>query len=134
MAGFTTPLKNWLTAGRRSSRTPVLGERELAVLNALWEARDQERDGALSAQQVLDRMPGDALALSTIQSTLERLCRKSLVDRRKLARAYRYRPLLDRQELISSLLHDISREIAGGDIAPMVSGFVDYLEASRRRD
>lgn len=133
MAGFTTPLKNWLTAGRRAKRTPALGERELAVLNALWEA-DRDRGGALSAQQVLERMPAEPLALSTIQSTLERLCRKSLVDRRKEARAYLYRPLLNRQELISSLLHDISREIAGGDIAPMVSGFMDYLEASRRHD
>ncbi|MBN7798739.1 BlaI/MecI/CopY family transcriptional regulator [Parahaliea mediterranea] len=143
MAGITKPLHKHLSrlgAGRRTQRTPALGERELAVLHALWLAQEPENrrpdaaDGALSAQQVLERMPGKPLALSTIQSTLERLCRKSLVDRRKQARAYLYRPLLERQELISSLLHDISQEVAGGDIASMVSGFMDYLQDSKRHD
>lgn len=140
MAGFTKPLHQGLdrlAARRRAQRTPALGERELAVLDALWQAGEQgpdAPDGALTAQQVLGRMPGKPLALSTIQSTLERLCRKSLVDRHKRARAYLYRPLLGRQELISSLLHDISQEIAGGEVAPMVSGFMDYLKDSKRND
>ncbi|GAB3284313.1 hypothetical protein GCM10027297_25540 [Parahaliea aestuarii] len=103
-------------------------------MHALWHA-ESKSEGAeaamLSAQQVLERMTAPTLALSTIQSTLERLCRKSLVARQKQARAYLYRPLLQRQDLISSLLHDISQDIAGGDVAPMVSGFMDYLNTSR---
>ncbi|WP_157976678.1 BlaI/MecI/CopY family transcriptional regulator [Parahaliea mediterranea] len=130
---LTQPL-NWLAGRPRNSRTPALGERELAVMHALWQAESHAsapEAAMLSAQQVLERMAGEPLALSTIQSTLERLCRKALVARQKQARAYLYRPLLARQDLISSMLHDISQDIAGGDVAPMVSGFMDYLSASR---
>ena len=112
-------IQHWFTATRQ--RTPALGDRELAVLNVLWHSAPQ------SAQQVLDAMPDQKLSLSTIQSTLERLHRKNVLSRRKQARSFLYEPLMDRQALISSLLRDIVEDIAGGDLAPMVSGFMDVL-------
>jgi len=98
-----------------------LGERELAVLGVLWLERTQ------TAQQIIDRMDAWNISLSTVQSTLERLHRKGLVARSKQARAYVYEPQISRSEIISSLLHDMTEEIAGGDMAPVVSGFIDYL-------
>ena len=103
------------------SGTPALGERELSALEILWSTQP------LSAQQVLEKIPAAGIGLSTMQSTLERLHRKQLVARTKQGRAYIYRPLIRREDIISSLLDDISREIAGGDMAAMISGFMTYM-------
>lgn len=78
---------------------------------------------------MLDRLAtSEDIGLSTVQSTLERLHRKKLLMRIKKARAYYYQPEVSRNEIVSSLLHDITTEIAGGDLAPVVSGFINYLE------
>lgn len=114
----------WLNIKRTGSRTPALGSRELAVLDILW------RHDNLSAQQVLDKLSGQSISLSTVQSTLERLQRKAVVTRTKLSRTYLYSVNLRREDLICTLLQDITDEIAGGDMAPVVSGFMDYLEQS----
>lgn len=112
----------WLNIKRPLSRTPSLGSRELAVLELLW------RERSLTAQQLLDRLAqSEDIGLSTVQSTLERLHRKKLLNRFKRARAYYYYPDISRDEIVSSLLHDITAEIAGGDLAPVVSGFMNYL-------
>lgn len=122
MLGGKTKIGSWLgTAPTR--RVPDLGERELDVLEVLW-AR-----GESSAQEVLEALPGRAVSLSTVQSTLERLYRKTLLDREKAGRAYRYQPCLTRAQLIGSLLRDLATDVAGGDIEPMLSGFLDYVAA-----
>lgn len=118
-----TGIIGWLNIKRSKSLTPSLGTRELAVLELLWQER------SLSAQQLLDRLvKSEDIGLSTVQSTLERLHRKKLLKRIKKARAYYYQPEVSRNDIVSSLLHDITAEIAGGDLAPVVSGFINYLE------
>lgn len=112
---------SWLAA-RTGTSTPSLGHRELAILEILWQCGEQ------SAQQVLDHLQLEGIGLSTVQSTLERLHRKQLVIREKQSRAYIYSAQVSRHSIISSLLHDITAEIAGGDMAPMVSGFMEYLD------
>jgi len=117
--------QHWI--GRARARTPSLGERELAVLGVLWRA------SPLTAQQVLEDLPGRGVSLSTIQSTLERLHRKGVLERRKEVRAFVYAPRVERQDLVSSLLHDIADDIAGGDLATMLSGFMEFLGDERGR-
>ncbi|MFV0476716.1 MAG: BlaI/MecI/CopY family transcriptional regulator [Parahaliea sp.] len=121
MAEHSRVLKNWFGARRSRAKTPVLGERELAVLDVLWQ------EGEQTAQQILQHMQNWNISLSTVQSTLERLHRKGLLVRTKAVRAYHYQAHISRSEIISSLLHDMTQEIAGGDMAPVVSGFIDYL-------
>ncbi len=100
---------------------PDLGERELDVLEVLWKG------GQRSAQDVQNALPGDAVSLSTVQSTLERLHRKELVGREKSGRAYQYEVRVSRSQLIGGLLRDLAQDVAGGDVAPMLSGFLDYV-------
>lgn len=114
---------SWLTTRRPATRTPSLGGRELAILEVLWQ------QGSAPPQRVLEQLGDARIGLSTVQSTLERLYRKQLLMREKQARAYVYTPRVTRQALIASLLHDITAELAGGDITPVVSGFADYLGA-----
>jgi len=113
-------ITDWL-GGRARKRMPDLGVRELAVLQCLWD------HGRSSAQDVLDHLGGDEVTLSTIQSTLERLTRKGLLDREKHGRAYRYCARYSRTELIGRLIRDIAEDMAGGDLAPMMSGFAEYV-------
>lgn len=117
----TNPLKGWLRIKRQT--TPALGKRELAVLEILW------RNGEQDAQQVLIELPDAGIGLNTVQSTLERLYRKKLAQRRKAGRAYRYLACVSKAAMVGSLLRDIADEIARGDLAPMVSGFMAYLDS-----
>ena len=112
-------MKQWLTR-KAQSRMPDLGARELSVLEVLW-ARD-----VATAQDVFEALPA-GVTLSTVQSTMERLCRKGLTVRSKQGRAYRYRVTLTREQLIGGLLRDLAADFAGGRLAPMVSGFVQYV-------
>jgi predicted transcriptional regulator len=120
MKGGKTKLSTWLGAAT-SRRVPDLGEREMDVLDVLWARGDS------SAQEVRDSLPGKSVSLSTVQSTLERLHRKALLEREKLGRAYRYRTQLTRAQLIGGLLRDLAEDVAGGDVVPMLSGFLDYV-------
>ncbi len=121
MANKDRGLLQRLGLRRRHNRSPALGARELAVLDALW------RHGRLSARQVLDAADDRAISLSTVQSTLERLHRKQVLIRHKEGRAYLYSARLTRENVISSLLQDITDEVAGGEISPVIAGFMAYL-------
>ena len=119
-----TSLRSWLGC-RTEPRCPDLGPRELETLDVLW------RESGLSAQELQGRLPGDqsTITLSTVQSTLERLYRKGLLQRDKAGRAYRYRAATTRAEMISLMLRDMSRGIGGGDLGAMISGFADFVAA-----
>ena len=120
MIGSKAKLCEWLGANS-SRRMPDLGERELDVLEVFWAG------GQRTAQDVRDALPGGAVSLSTVQSTLERLHRKELLGREKAGRAYQYEARVTRSQLIGGLLRDLADDVAGGDIAPMLSGFLDYV-------
>ncbi|MBW9256337.1 MAG: BlaI/MecI/CopY family transcriptional regulator [Candidatus Thiodiazotropha sp. (ex. Lucinisca nassula)] len=119
---MTTELSRFLDSCRKRQPSPVLGGRELEVMKILW------REGALSAQQVLQSISDSTLSLSTMQSTLERLHRKSLLHRQKSGRRYIYRTAVSRSVFISQLMMDIAETIGDGEMAPMVSGFVNYID------
>ncbi len=114
-------LASLLGKGLKKTRLPELGNRELDVLEILW------RNEAMTSQATLMQLRGEAISLSTVQSTLERLHRKGMVSRNKAGRSYVYRAKLSRENIISRLMHDIADSFADGDAAPMVSGFLDYL-------
>lgn len=134
MAGNNGTLRRWLGQGP-AQRVPDLGQRELDVLEVLWAK------GECSAQEVREALPGKTpgttpsktpsktISLSTVQSTLERLHRKALLAREKSGRAFRYQAQVTRTELIGGLLRDLAADVAGGDVAPMLSGFLDYVSA-----
>lgn len=116
-------LASLLGTDTRRARLPEIGKRELDALEALWA------NGALTAQAVLEYMQPDAISLSTVQSTLERLNRKELVAREKVGRSFVYSAALSKQTIISRMMREMADSLTGGDVAPMVSGFLDYLDA-----
>lgn len=114
-------LQRWL--GHRPAKPPMpaLGPRELEVLKILW------REDELTAQTILERSPSANLSLSTMQSTLERLYRKDLIERNKSGRSYVYTAAINQSTAISRLLQDLAFDISDGDMAPMISGFMDFI-------
>lgn len=121
MKTITLKLGQWLN-GTQKPEAPPLGKRELEVMKIFW------RSDRLSAKEVLDNLSDSSLSLSSMQSTLERLHRKKLLLRQKAGRFYIYRAALSRSEMISQLLGDIAEQVGDGQMAPMISGFMDFID------
>jgi predicted transcriptional regulator len=76
---------------REAPRTASLGPLEVRVMEIMWER------GESCVRDVAIRL-GDALAYTTVMTTLDRLYKKGLLDRRRPDRAFLYTPLLSRGE------------------------------------
>lgn len=97
---------------RRSTPTPPLGHLESTVMEILW---DQGESNVRDVAVRLDR----PLAYTTVMTTLDRLYKKGLLDRRKSERAFLYSPRLSRL--------DWEQKRAGH----FVEGFLDGPQRSR---
>ena len=76
---------------KNHAEEPALGHLETTVLEILWGR------GESSVHDVVERL-GRPLAYTTIMTTLDRLYKKGLLERRKWERAFLYSPRLSRQE------------------------------------
>src|SRR5580704_3649343 len=79
-------------AATNPQTSPRLGEREREVLEVLWA------QGSATVQQVAKGLT-TALAYTTVMTTLDRLYKKGLLQRRKRDRAFVYRPTLSKNDL-----------------------------------
>ena len=117
-------LSQWLGGKPSQQNLPALGGREIEVLKVLWQ------HGELSAQEVLSFFANEQLSLSTMQSTLERLCRKNMLTRYKQGRSYQYAPALSQSTVVSRLMGEIADQLGNGESQVIVSGFMSYIEGS----
>ena len=97
-----------------------LGVLELAVLEALWGQGGRD---AKSVHGEIGLCRG--ISLNTVQSTLERLFRKGLLQREKVSHAYLYTPAMERKELMERLIGDVVETFSDGRPEPMLAAFVD---------
>lgn len=99
---------------------PTLGDLEIAVLEDIW------RFGPSDVKTVHARVGRSrSISLNTVQSTLERLFRKKLLQRDKISHAYEYSARLSRQELIGKLVESTVRRVAGSQSDALLSVFID---------
>jgi len=108
----------------RSSAFPVpsLGELELAMLEHVWQA------GEVTAKEAHAELGiARGISLNTVQSTLERLARKALLERRKAGHAYRYSARVSREELIADLVGGVVGRLQG-DAAASFMAFLDSVD------
>jgi len=93
------------------------------VLNQLWEHRE------LDAKQVHEYLSRERdIALSTVQTTIERLCKKGLVDRTKVSHAFRYRPVVERETVLQRFVGAMVDQLGQGWTRPSLSNFLDMAE------
>jgi predicted transcriptional regulator len=95
---------------------PTLGDLEVAVLEFIWRHPDSSAKDAHAAVGI-ER----AIALNTIQSTLERLVRKDLLFRRKSGHSFQYSPRVSRDELITAVIHDALGRFGANPSAALAS-------------
>jgi len=69
----------------------ALGHLEISVMEILWER------GESNVHDVTEKLPRP-LAYTTVMTTLDRLFKKGLLDRRKFERAFLYSPRWSRME------------------------------------
>jgi predicted transcriptional regulator len=98
----------------------VLGDLEVAVLEHVWSTGRADVKAAHHAVG----LPRD-ITLNTVQSTMERLFRKDLLDRVKESHAFVYSARVTREELGGRIIRDVVSGILGGATEPMLTAFVD---------
>lgn len=104
------------------SDVPQLGDLEVAALEHLWSKEN------LSAKDVYEAIGiSRGISLNTVQSALERLYRKGLLERVKKSHAYRYRTAVRREQLVARLIGDVVGRFQG-DPSLALAAFIETSE------
>ncbi|MGH8590996.1 MAG: BlaI/MecI/CopY family transcriptional regulator [Gammaproteobacteria bacterium] len=107
--------------------TPPLGALEVRVLKTVWALVEADAKAVQSALQ-----DEHAVSLSTVQSTLERLCRKQLLLRSKIGHAYCYTAGVKRGALIGDSIGEVIAALGRGELQPLMSSFVELADDADR--
>lgn len=100
-----------------------LGELEEAVLEVLWD------HGPATVKQLRVLLLGQrAVSHNSLQASVERLCRKGLLDRTKVSHAYVYEARCQRREVLGELVGNILERLGTPDREPALAAFVDLVE------
>ena len=95
-----------------------LGELEKLILQYFWDI------GPADAKQVFsyfEKKRGGTL--NTIQSTLDRLFKKGLLQREKEGHAFQYRAAVKRDAFLGNLINEISSDFGGSGNNALLAAF-----------
>jgi predicted transcriptional regulator len=87
-------------------------------MKTLWES------GPSTVQAVQEKLPGERLAYTTVQTMLNILQRKGRVKRKLIGKAYEYRPVLSRDKAIGEALGDMLDRMFGGSVEALLMSLV----------
>jgi BlaI family penicillinase repressor len=102
---------------------PRFTDRELDVMAVLWERGDA------TVAEVQGRLPDD-LAYTTVLTVLRTLEEKGHIGHREEGRAYRYHPLVEREEAGASVLGRLVDRVFGGSPELLLTQLVSERELS----
>lgn len=98
----------------------TLGDLEMQVLEQLWAL------GSGDVRAVHAALSGDRENHpNTVQSALERLHRKGVLDREKQSHAYIYSPRMTREALAARLIEETLQRLNASESMPTLAAFVD---------
>jgi predicted transcriptional regulator len=103
----------------------TLGELEREVMEEVW------RRGTASVREVHEAF-GERVAYTTVMTTLDRLYKKRLLDRRKESRAFRYLPRVSRAEFERGVAKDLIDGLLGRDAEPVLACIVEAVSERNR--
>ena len=106
----------------------ALGKLERQVLDEAW------RRGELSVRDVYVTF-GEKIAYTTLMTTLDRLHKKRLLDRRKNGRAFLYVPAMSREEFEHGIREDVIDGLLGSGaegVEPVLACIVDTVSERDR--
>ena len=100
-------------------KTQTLTPLELEMMKVLWEI------GSGNVQAVLDALPGDRLAYTTVQTMLNLLQQKGKVKRALKDRAFIYKPTQSRTQAVGQTMKDLIDRMFGGSPEALVMGLLE---------
>jgi predicted transcriptional regulator len=106
----------------------ALGNLERQVLAETW------RRGEVSVRDVY-RAFGERVAYTTLMTTLDRLFKKNLLDRRKDGRAFLYSPAVSEADLTQGITEDVIEGLLGrgaDSVQPVLACIVDTVSERDR--
>ena len=99
-------------------RAAQLTRLELQIMQVLWES------GTSTVQTVQQKLPGEALAYTTVQTMLNILQKKGKVKRKLVGKAYEYRPVLSRERALREAAGDLIERVFGGSVDALLMSLV----------
>jgi len=106
----------------------ALGKLERAVLNECWNRREVSvRDICLAFEE--------RIAYTTLMTTLDRLYKKRLLERRKDGRAFLYSPVVSREEFDDVIREDVIDGLLGSGaegVRPVLACIVETVSENDR--
>lgn len=86
--------------------------------------------GGASSVKAMHRKLGKqrGIKANTVQSAMDRLHRKGLLEREKVSHAFVYEPAVSREELSTRVIGEVLETLAGGETGVMLSAFVNLAE------
>jgi predicted transcriptional regulator len=116
--------------GFKSSHDMVensLGDLERDVMAVVWNR------GEISVRDACEQLGSNA-AYTTIMTTMDRLFKKRLLDRRKVGRAFVYRAAATRQEIEGAVASELMQSLLQGrdEPLPVLSSLVDAVSERDR--
>lgn len=96
-------------------------------MEALWE------ENPISAERVIERLAdSESWQAATVKTLLNRLLNKGAIAANAEHRRFLYRPLLSRQDYVSSESRALLDRLFDGKVAPLVSHFAEQRKLSKR--
>ena len=99
-------------------RAAQLTRLELQIMQVLWES------GASTVQTVQQKLAGELLAYTTVQTMLNILQKKGKVKRKLAGKAYEYRPVLSRDRALREAAGDLIERVFGGSVDALLMSLV----------
>ncbi len=90
---------------------------ELDCMNTLWPMGE----GTVREESANNLAPRRPRAYTTIMTIMDRLARKGVVERRKIGRAYMYRPNLSAEEARAQALSQVVENFFGGSKEALIA-------------
>ena len=100
-----------------------LGALEREVMAVVWKA------GEVNVREACERLDS-AVAYTTVMTTMDRLFKKRLLDRRKVGRAFVYTATATRDEMEGAVATELVQNLLqrhGGEPLPLLSSLVDAV-------
>ena len=103
-----------------------LGVVQFRIMEVLW------RQGRSTAKEITaDLSRRSPIALSTVQTLLRTLEAKKLVDHRREGRAFVFRPLVSRDEILRFSTRDLLTRLFGGSAFSLVAHLLQHRMVSK---
>lgn len=100
----------------------VLGTLEKDIMEVLW------RRGEASIKDILDTFPdARSISYSTVITVTNRMTKKGLLKKRKMGKAYFYKPIYDREQFFEMVSKKVVEGISGFSLTSAMVHFVDYM-------